>query len=113
MNDDVITFKMDTVPYEEVKRYLEHHIKTDEYMVQAFAVPRSIFQIELKERAIKAVEKQIPKKPIACYIGIETDAKALCCPVCHYQDECDFEDLYDRKYNYCPICGQALDRSEQ
>ena len=60
--------------------------------------------------AIKALEKQIPKKP-----DIEGDGYAdgqlvydtWICPCCekHYEIDCD-------NYKYCPNCGQHIDRSE-
>lgn len=92
-------------PEEAIKHLLaQRNLKS--YYVSNFKGSESFKAIDM---ATKALEKQIPKKPIPNYIGIETDAKLLCCPACRYQDDCDFEDLYDRKYNYCPMCGQALD----
>ena len=60
--------------------------------------------------AIKALEKQIPKKP-----NIEGDGYAdgqlvydtWICPCCENHYEIDYDN-----YEYCPNCGQHIDRSE-
>ena len=60
--------------------------------------------------AIKALEKQIPKKP-----NIEGDRYAdgqlvydtWICPCCENYYEIDYD-----SYDYCPNCGQHIDRSE-
>ena len=60
--------------------------------------------------AIKALEKQIPKKP-----NIEEDGYAdgqlvydtWICPCCENHYEIDYDN-----YDYCPNCGQHIDRSE-
>ena len=60
--------------------------------------------------AIKAMEKQIPKKP-----NIEGDGYAdgqlvydtWICPCCEKHYEIDYD-----SYDYCPNCGQHIDRSE-
>ena len=60
--------------------------------------------------AIKALEKQIPKKP-----NIEGDGYAdgqlvydtWICPCCENHYEIDYDN-----YDYCPNCGQHIDRSE-
>ena len=60
--------------------------------------------------AIKALAKQIPKKP-----NIEGDGYAdgqlvydtWICPCCENQYEIDYDN-----YKYCPNCGQHIDRSE-
>lgn len=55
--------------------------------------------IEAKATAIKALEKQIPKKPKKH----PADSRLTYCPCCgsyHGAIEC---------YNYCPECGQKLD----
>ena len=67
------------------------------------------------EEAIKALEKQIPKKPIqANYIvkvnGVDTlldENEFTKCPSCTYKD---IEVKHGQKY--CYICGQALDWSD-
>ena len=60
--------------------------------------------------AIKALEKQIPKKP-----NIEGNGYAdgqlvydtWICPCCENHYEIDYDN-----YDYCPNCGQHIDRSE-
>ena len=60
--------------------------------------------------AIKALEKQIPKKP-----NIEGDGYAdgqlvydtWICPCCGKHYEIDYD-----SYDYCPNCGQHIDRSD-
>ena len=64
----------------------------------------------VRETAIKALEKQIPKKP-----DLEGDGYAdghlvydtWICPCCEKHYEVDYDD-----YDYCPNCGQAIDWSE-
>jgi hypothetical protein len=60
--------------------------------------------------ACKAMEKQIPKKPIITIDGFfngQPIYDTWCCPNCGKVNDTDFED-----YGYCPICGQALDWSD-
>ena len=65
---------------------------------------------EEMDMAIKALEKQIPKKP-----NIEGDGYAdgqlvydtWICPCCEKHYEIDYD-----SYDYCPNCGQHIDRSE-
>ena len=60
--------------------------------------------------AIKALEKQISKKP-----NIEGDGYAdgqlvydtWICPCCEKRYEIDYDN-----YDYCPNCGQHIDRSD-
>lgn len=59
--------------------------------------------VEEIEFAIKALEKQIPKKPI--------DDGAFClCPICN--TEFNSELHYEYEIKFCPYCGQALDWSD-
>lgn len=66
-------------------------------------------QKEALKIAIKSLEKQIPKKP-----DIEGDGYAdgqlvydtWICPNCEEHYEIDYDD-----YDYCPKCGQAIDKS--
>lgn len=66
------------------------------------------------EVAIKALEKQIPKKPRAT----EDYPHRLYCPNCYYPFERSKSeiDLIREHFivvnKYCPECGQALDWSE-
>lgn len=69
-------------------------------------------QTELNDRvqqaedlAIKALEKQMPKKPY----DVDTEYKTFDCPECLsrlYTDD-DMQDC-----GYCPVCGQRLDWRE-
>ena len=63
------------------------------------------------EKAIEALEKQIPKKPefIADgYADGELVYDTWVCPSCgkHYE-------VYYDDYDFCPKCGQHIDRSEE
>lgn len=53
--------------------------------------------------AIKALEKQIPKKVI--HIHSDTFDECLCCPNCYV-----IKGYFDA---YCPACGQAIDWSDE
>lgn len=70
-------------------------------------------QCNAMERAIEALEKQILKKPILEGDGYDdTDTCVLIydtwiCPNCDKHYEVDFDE-----YDYCPICGQAIDWSD-
>lgn len=73
-------------------------------------------QTKLKDRvqqaedlAIKALEKQIPKRAISTYIGNYK------CPTCENYIDITDDDLYVYEIvplEYCPNCGQALDWGE-
>lgn len=60
--------------------------------------------------AIAAFEKQIPKKPQLEADGYD-DGELIydtwICPKCGEDYEIEYHD-----YNYCPECGQCIDRSE-
>lgn len=65
------------------------------------------------EMAIKALEKQIPKKPIMKQYFKDMEEEYLCCPTCG-------EILTDRIpadnktfYFHCMNCGQKLDWSDE
>ena len=70
------------------------------------------------EMAIKALEKQIPKKPnkaIDSSWGIQKEAHT--CPVCdYYLTEVHFIEPQkiesNKKITYCETCGQAIDWSD-
>lgn len=66
---------------------------------------------EVYEVAVKALEKQIPKKPNYegdGYADGELVYDTWICPNCEKHYEVDYDD-----YDYCPNCGQALDWSEE
>lgn len=61
------------------------------------------------EEAIKALEKQIPKKVVFGY----DEQDDIYCPVCKFAfatvDDHEYENTF---YNYCPHCSQKLDWSD-
>ena len=63
------------------------------------------------EKAINALEKQIPKKPYYegdGYADGQLVYDTWICPCCENHYEVDYDN-----YDYCPNCGQAIDRSEE
>ena len=63
------------------------------------------------ELGVKALEKQIPKKPV--YEGDGYSDGHLVydtwiCPLCEKRYEVDYDD-----YDYCPNCGQKIDWSDE
>ena len=62
------------------------------------------------DRAIKALEKQIPKKPDIEGDGYCPEGNLVydtwICPNCGTHYEIDYDN-----YDYCPKCGQAIDKS--
>lgn len=63
--------------------------------------------IEAADLAIKALEKQIPKKPIIA-TNMMTKEKGICCPNC----ETWYNRFYENK-KYCMECGQRLKWSDE
>lgn len=64
------------------------------------------FNVPQYHAVIKALEKQIPKKPY----DVDTECKTFDCPACLsklYADE------NVRDCTYCCVCGQALDWGEE
>ncbi len=63
------------------------------------------------DRAIEALEKQLPKKPTYEGDGYAPDGTFVYdtweCPNCGEYYEVDYDD-----YDYCPKCGQRIDWSE-
>lgn len=59
-----------------------------------------------EEKAIEALEKQIPKKVVS-------DKNIYICPNCGASAETDCgDDMLDYRLNYCDNCGQKLDWSD-
>lgn len=57
--------------------------------------------------AVKALEKQIPKRPNRNEYGY------FICPTCNSDDDSlMYDSNYAERYNYCHECGQALDWSD-
>ena len=75
--------------------------------------------VKARDLAIKALEKQIPKKPnkaIDSSWGIQKEAHT--CPVCdYYLTEVHFIEPQkiesNKKITYCETCGQAIDWSDE
>lgn len=67
---------------------------------------------DVKDIAIKALEKQIPKKPTYDGDGYAPDGTFVwdewLCPCCRSRYEIDYDE-----YDFCPNCGQAIDWSEK
>ena len=67
---------------------------------------------QAEDLAIKALEKQIPKKPDFEGDGYDDNGNIIydtwICPCCKER----YEVYYDN-YKYCPVCGQALDWGEE
>ncbi|HBM00396.1 MAG TPA: hypothetical protein DD393_07200 [Ruminococcaceae bacterium] len=64
------------------------------------------FNVPQYHAVIKALEKQIPKKPY----DVDTECKTFDCPACLSKLYAD-EDVRD--CTYCCVCGQALDWGEK
>ena len=84
---------------EEAIKYLK--MATDEAGNEEFSDKYK----EMCNMSIKALEKQIPKKP---YIEEQDYGNAYVCTICetfiHYVDD-DEEHL---RFDYCPSCGQKI-----
>ena len=67
--------------------------------------------VEALKIAVKALAKQIPKKPDYEGDGYDENGNLIydtwICPNCGKHYEVDYDD-----YNFCPECGQALDWSD-
>lgn len=67
---------------------------------------------EALDVAIRALEKQIPKKPTYEGDGYAPDGTFVwdewICPCCETRYEVDYDD-----YDYCPNCGQKIDWSDE
>ena len=62
------------------------------------------YDLEAINKAIEALEKQIPKKPIERFM-LSYDIDAGVCPLCNVG--------VHEEMNFCSYCGQAIDWSEQ
>lgn len=68
----------------------------------------AIYITEALDMAIEALEKQVPKRVILGY----DEQDSICCPNC--KGELMSMYWYDHwKCNYCELCGQALDWSDE
>lgn len=94
----------------------EKLIKTNEEAIDCLKKnkPTSGFYMlqESVDMAIKALEKQVAKKPSFEGDGYDPDGNLVydtwICPCCekHYEVDCE-------EYDYCPSCGQRIDWSDQ
>ena len=85
-------------PQEHIRR-IKIHIE-----VHSRKEPRAVLITESLEKAIEALEKQVPKKP-----RNEGLADRLC-PVCNAYIPYDaLNDDVSEAPNYCDCCGQAFD----
>lgn len=94
----------------------EKLIKTNEEAIDCIKKnkPTSGFYMlqESVDMAIKALEKQVAKKPSFEGDGYDHDGNLVydtwICPCCEKHYEVDYEE-----YDYCPSCGQRIDWSEE
>ncbi len=78
--------------------------------IQALEEVQKYREIGSMEECRSSREKQIPKKPTYDGDGYAPDGTFVwdewLCPCCGERYEVDYDD-----YDYCPDCGQKLDRS--
>lgn len=94
----------------------EKLIKTNEEAIDCLKKnkPTSGFYMlqESVDMAIKALEKQVAKKPSFEGDGYDPDGNLVydtwICPCCEKHYEVDYEE-----YDYCHSCGQRIDWSDQ
>ena len=95
---------------EEAIRRIKNHNEVHSRKEKHFAVHIT----KALNMAVAALEKQIPKKPIAeerkDYEGNIFEV-AYRCPKCNRWVCCDYENDIKEEYPYCN-CGQALDWSD-
>lgn len=60
--------------------------------------------------AISALEKQVPKKPIVGKYDYLLEQIEIKCPTCSGMVGINNGDEIDILFNFCPDCGQKLDR---
>lgn len=66
--------------------------------------------IKACDRAIQALEKQIPKRPCAISEPYENDIANVECPICRGVTDYDINVI---KKGRCWMCGQLLDWSDE
>lgn len=94
----------------------EKLIKTNEEAIDCIKKnkpPSGFYMLqESVDMAIKALEKQVAKKPSFEGDGYDPDGNLVydtwICPCCEKHYEVDYEE-----YDYCPSCGQRIDWSEE
>ena len=76
-------------------------------MFETHELTHEFIPILAKEKAIEALEKQIPKKVVV-------DKNIYLCPNCGANAETDCgDDMLDYRLNFCDNCGQKLDWSDE
>lgn len=98
VREAIALMKIQITIIKKIPEFLELKEKTDE-------------QIEERQTAIEALEKQLPKKPDFKGDGCDQEGNLIydtwICPNCEEYYEVEYDD-----YDYCPNCGQRLDWSE-
>ena len=94
---------------EEAIKQIDDVLSSDYHYDESLGYQLTSYDFEWLEKSKKALEKQIPKKPLNIE---ETKYKvSYKCPVCvtlHVNNWCGTE----WKLPFCSICGQALDWSD-
>lgn len=98
IREAIKTMEIQIAIIQKIPEYLGLKEKTDE-------------QIEERQTAIKALEKQLPKKPTLEGDGCDQEGNIIfdewLCPNCSARYEVDYDE-----HDYCPGCGQRIDWSE-
>lgn len=98
VREAIKTMEIQIAIIQKIPEYLGLKEKTDE-------------QIEERQTAIEALEKQLPKK---IYEKQQKYSQACRCPKCKntmiFKDETGY--FCGIRYEFCPSCGQRLDWSE-
>ena len=91
----------------EAKKQLWELILDTESLIVGDAA-KGIYRKDLEalRKALEALEKQIPKKPIGG-VDFAGNEYRICCECSAIVQDGEW------KANYCPDCGQALDWSEE
>lgn len=95
---------------EELKSIEDKAIALDKYGEYYSVLQNCLREREACAVAIKALEKQIPKKPYLegdGYADGQLVYDTWICPNCEKRYEVDYDN-----YDYCPKCGQHINRSE-
>lgn len=83
-----------------------------------YPTPNGVDAVDVTDVAIKALEKQVPKKLKTEMLqmniqGYLYEDKCYMCPLCGiFRGNADYQPEKIIKYQFCPNCGQALDWSE-
>lgn len=93
--------------FEEAKKQLQELIFDTESLIVGDAA-KGIYRKDLEalRKALEALEKQIPRKPIGGFDFANNEYK-ICCECSAIVQDGEW------KANYCPDCGQKIDWSEK